>query len=194
MTNKYLLKRFFMTIKNIINIENNRSDNDFFTIHLFKEGNWWGGYELSAFLCHKYKNKLSDKLKVTKKFYKNEKVELIKIGLMQSSFDKYLPNNTEYLQIIDDSHITINAAQFIDIDINKDNYQILVNDLKNTLTCSIKQNDNDATSSNVQNVTLPIIISDILSFNLENKTQEELITFIKDLKTNLTKTFVKMLY
>lgn len=184
-----------MTIKNIINIENNRSDNDFFTIHLFKEGNWWSGYELSAFLCNKYKNNLSDKLKVTKKYYKSEKVELIKIGLMQSSFDKYLPNNSEYLTIIDDNHITINAKQFIDIDINKNNYQILVNNLKDILTSgNIKQCENEPTSSYNQNVTLPMIISDILSFNLENKTHGELIAFINDLKNGLTKTFVKMLY
>lgn len=184
-----------MTIKNILNIENNRSDSDFFIIHLFKEGNWWSGYELSAFLCNKYKNTLSEKLKVTKKYYKNEKTELVKIGLMQSSFDKYLPNNSEYLTIIDDNHIIINAEKFIDIDINKDNYLILLNDLKNSLLPNTKQQNIEYNNNNEnKNVTLPIIISDILLFNVENKTQEELITFINQLKNNLTKTFVKMLY
>lgn len=183
-----------MTIKNILNIENNRSDDDVFIIHLFKEGNWWSGYELSAFLCNKYNNTLNDKLKVTKKYYKNEKTELVKIGLMQSSFDKYLPNNSEYLTIIDDNHITINAEKFIDIEINKDNYLILLNDLKNSLSTNAKHQNIEYINGENKNITLPMIISDILLFNTENKTQEELITFINELKNNLTKTFVKMLY
>ena len=118
-----------MTIKNIINIENNRKN--FYDIHLFKEGNWWSGYELSAFLCHNYKNQLKDKLKITKKYNKSEKKDLIKIGLMQTSFDKYLPNNQNFIEIIDDNHLIINAKEFIDYEINENNYQILVDDLKN---------------------------------------------------------------
>ena len=44
------------------------------------------------------------------------------------------------------------------------------------------------------NYTIPSIINDILLFNVENKTNEELITFINEIKEKSTKMFMKLFY
>ena len=35
-----------MTIKSILNIENNRTENEYNLIHLFREGKWWSACQL----------------------------------------------------------------------------------------------------------------------------------------------------
>ena len=185
-----------MTIKSIIDIENSRKDDEYFLIHLFKEGKWWSGYELSAFLCHYYKNQLKDKLKINKKHLKSENIDFIKIGLMQMSFDKYLPNNHEHMEIIDDNHIIIDAKNFIDLDINKDNYKTLIEDLKSKITVvdNKYKNDNNSSQNYLNNVTILTIFNDILNFNVNDKSNDEINNFILKLKNDINKTFLKMFY
>ena len=185
-----------MTIKSIIDIENNRiQDEDFYNINLFKEGEWWSAYELSAFICHFYKNTLNEKLKINKKHLKSENIDFIKTGLKETSFEKYLPNFNNNIKYIDEKHAIINAKDFIDYDINKDNYLKLLNDLKEKLNINNKETETKIKTNNIENnnkITLFDIFNDIIKYDINNKTNEELIDFINYLKENINKILLKV--
>ena len=183
-----------MTIKNILNIENNRSEDEYNLIHLFREGKWWSAYELSAFLCHNYKNNNSDKLKITKKYLKSENYYFIKVGLMETSFDKYLPNNQEYVNVIDDDHITINASTFIECDVTHLNAKNILDGVKESLSTMNKKTPkvtNELLEVNTH-TTLLSILNDIMIFNVQNVTHEEMKDFILNLKDKTNETLLKM--
>ena len=185
-----------MTIKNIIDIENNRNENEYYFIHFFKEGNWWSAYELSAYLCHIWKNNLKDKLKINKKHLKKENIDYIKIGLQKMSFDKYLPNNEKYITHCDDEHIIINAKNFIDYDINKDNYFSILNEIKNNITLPQTENKIESVKNNTNNssnINIFKLLSEIDDFSTNNKTYDELITFIMKIKEYNFKLYLKLL-
>lgn len=175
-----------MSIKNIIDIENSRNDDEFYLIHLFKEGNWWSAYELSAYLCHIWKNNLKDKLKINKKHLKKENIDYIKIGLQKISFDKYLPNNEQYITFIDDEHMIIDSRCYIDYDINKNNYLQIINEIKNSI--EIKQNKENIIKDNIFTIDKPSnfsifnLLCEIDNFDVKDKTYEELISFILKIK------------
>ena len=166
-----------MTIKSILNIENNRTENEYNLIHLFREGKWWSAYELSAFLCHNYKNNNNDKLKITKKYLKSEDYYFIKVGLMETSFDKYLPNNQEYVNIIDDDHITINASTFIECDVTHLNAKDILDGVKESLSTTNKKEKKVPKLTNEllevnRHITLLSILNDIIMFNVQNATRQ----------------------
>ena len=169
-----------MKIKDILKIESNRQDDEFYLIHLFKDGGWWSAYELSAFLCHHYKNNLSQKLKINKKHLKSENVDFIKTGLKDISFDKYLPQNHEHIVLIEDNHIIINAKDFIPYEINHTNVDAILNNTKDSLV--EKKNltqPKHIINNSTTNITLLSILNDILTYNTDNVTYEEVISFLK---------------
>lgn len=177
-----------MNIKSILNIENNRENSNYYKIHLFKDGNFWCGYELSAILCHFYKNESKNKLKILYKELKKDNINYIKIGLRETSFNKYFPNHIENTIIIDEKHIIINAKNFIDFEINENNVNEIINNIKNKL--NIKENNENEIKNDISLLSLMKIIND---YNVNNKSKDDLLLFIKEIKDNISHIIMKIL-
>ena len=56
-----------MQLKEILSIEENRTEDSRGVIHLFQEGTFYRAYEWSAWLCHRYVHQF----KVTHKLFRN---------------------------------------------------------------------------------------------------------------------------
>lgn len=70
-----------------------RTEEDLYKINLILEGEFWHGYEWSAYLCNHFpSDKLGNEgaLKPNRKKYNDG--DIISVGLKFSSFDKYFPN------------------------------------------------------------------------------------------------------
>lgn len=187
-----------MNVKSILNIENNREDSNYYKIHLFKDGNFWCGYELSAILCHFYENEVKNKLKILYKELKKDNINYIKIGLRETSFNKYFPNHIENTIIIDEKHIIINAKDFINFELNKNNVNEIINNIKNKLNIkenneNIKENNENINNEIKNDISLLSLMKIINDYNVNNKSKDDLLLFIKEIKDNISHIIMKIL-
>lgn len=180
-----------MYIKTILNIENNREKSNYYEIHLFKDGNFWCAYELSAVLCHFYKNDTKEKLKILYKELKKYKTNYIKIGLRETSFNKYFPNHIENTIIIDEKHITINAKDFINFEINENNINDILNNIKNKF--NTKENNNCEIIKSNNDISLLSLMKKINEYDINDKSKDDLTLFIKEIKDNISHIIMKIL-
>ena len=116
---------------------------------------------------------------------------------METSFDKYLPNNQEYVNIIDDDHITINASTFIECDVTHLNAKDILDGVKESLSTTNKKEKKVPKLTNEllevnRHITLLSILNDIIMFNVQNATHEEIKDFVSNLKDKTNETLLKM--
>lgn len=176
----------------IIELEKRTNIEDLYIIHFYKEGDWWRAYEWSSYLVTIFPNELDDKHKIkpTRKSLKGTEHGIIFIGLKLSSFEKYLPGIK--VDNIEDEHIKIDVKDYINtiFDINsyynnlitwKNNFK-LKEEFKNE---NIDNNKNEVliTSNN----TIFSIISEISSYQIENKTLIENTIFLSNIKNKINK-------
>lgn len=74
-----------MQLKEILAIENDRTDVTKRVIHLFQEGSFYRAYEWSAWLCHRYINQF----KVTHKQFRGVDTSVLFVGFPVTSLPKY---------------------------------------------------------------------------------------------------------
>lgn len=176
-----------MKIDDILNLENNRTSDTLGIIYLIKDnGNspWYKAYEFSAYMLEFFNKDLKqeNRLKPTHKEY--TKYTLVNVGLQFKSLQKFLPNiflleeasQNNILQI----EININE---INNEININNYKDFVSSWKSTITISKEKQVEQQKTIYSQPVTFMSIMKSILKFNTYNKTHEETIQFINEIKS-----------
>lgn len=75
-----------MQLKEILSIEENRTEDSKCVIHLFQEGSFYRAYEWSAWLCHRFINQF----KVTHRRFKSIEHSVLFVGFPVASLEKYL--------------------------------------------------------------------------------------------------------
>lgn len=165
-----------------LKIENNRTSDNLSTIYLFREGEWYNAFEWSAFLVEFYNNNLDVRLKPTHKHY-NKVGDVIKVGLKTASFKKYLPD----IISVDASNIDcliykVDLSKFDNI--NFDTWKDKLKKWKESIeiTSKNKKEKNTAVSVYSRPENLFNIISELIKFDSNNKTNEEVINFIQELR------------
>lgn len=178
-----------MTLKEIIDIEERKATDDLYKIHFINENGWWRAYEWSAYLCQNFPCNLkpSERLKVTHK--QNDKIEngIVLVGLMLSSFGKYLPS-VEAPNITSNHFIVDAKTIFTNTDFSIDTYKQQLNEWKNSFpykTESKKQTNTAKTT--VDTTTLTAVMQEILAYPLECKSPLDNTMYISDLKNKLLK-------
>lgn len=167
-----------MSIKEIINQEKENTEK---IIFLYKNGNFYNAYNLSAFSFYKL---IMPHYTLKKKYVKYIKSDILKIG---GPCDKILEklsqeqqNKKLYISISDDKNIIkiyLNIND-IDFDMIKEQYLELMN--------SPAYNDNEIEKTQIQTNTTATnnddIINEIKNFNITSSTIQEIVDFIFKLK------------
>ena len=79
-----------MQLKEILSIEENRTEDSRGVIHLFQEGTFYRAYEWSAWLCHRYVHQF----KVTHKLFRNIESSVLFVEFPVTSLPKYVQKGT----------------------------------------------------------------------------------------------------
>ena len=182
-----------MTIVESLQIER---DKNFGDIILFKEGSWWRAYEESAYMCRNFSKDLkeNDRLKPTHRKYKDINDSCIFIGFPINSISKYLPGVEDRMIYSDDMNVlTINVTDYVnDISNFKEEYE----KWKNYIPLKIKEktpslNTNNTNQLNKSNddryMKIIMLVQELISYPIENKTMIENILFLSDIKQKFLK-------
>lgn len=183
-----------MSIQESLQIERNKK---FGNIILFKESSWWRAYEESAFICHYFAKDLNEneRLKPTRRKYKDIDESCIFVGFPVKSISKYLPNIEDRMIYNDDMNIlTINVLDFVS---NVNNFDDEYIKWKNSVAIKTKNksnNDNNNVSNNLNKSSnedryfkIIELVQEIVSFPIEHKTMIENMLFISDIKQKFLK-------
>ena len=167
-----------MSIKEIINQEKENTEK---IIFLYKNGNFYNAYNLSAFSFHKL---IIPHYTLKKKYIKYIKSDILKIGgLCDKILEKLSQeqqNKKLYISISDDKDIIKIYPNINDIDFDmlKEQYSELMN--------SPAYNDNEIEKIQIQTNTAAAnndnIINEIKNFNITSSTIQEIVDFIFKLK------------
>lgn len=179
-------------IAEILQIEKDRKD-DYCTIHLFAEGGFYRAYNWSAWLL--VTGGLStppvdkDTLRVTRKMLKSTNEDYVFVGFPIKSLDKYLP--------MKEAFTPVNNTQ-IDVRIilpeNLDDIEQRYTEWKESFPLTEEKPKKEVIKEiEGNNYSSPRRISDILSavlsYPLESKTQMENTLFISELKRQIAAIF-----
>lgn len=183
-----------ITYTDIYNLEERTNDN-LFEIHFYKEGDWWRAYEWSAYLCTLYPNEINDKLKATHKQCKDIDDGIIFIGMKISSFDKFLPKIGEP-SLFEDEHIVYNVKEILNNnELTFEKYKTQLIEWKNSVPIKEDKNKkifNKKDSEDLRNIpfyevnTLEDIIKDILSYHIESRSLVENTIYLGKIKNKLS--------
>ena len=182
-----------MSVKEILEYEKRNEENKY-EVHMFLEGNWWRAYEVSAYLItHTIDSKdNSTTLKPTKKQL-SDNTQYVMVGLQLSSFGKYLPSIDidKAISKIDDKHIVFNIEN---VYVKNDNENISDDFInwKNGIQLKEKSKDENikidkGNNSVASSLSLFSIAKKILEYQLHEKSPNENMKFIGDLKQNILK-------
>ena len=89
-----------MQLKEILSIEENRTEDSRGVIHLFQEGTFYRAYEWSAWLCHRYVHQF----KVTHKLFRNIESSVLFVGFPVTLVHSF---GLIYLSVCHEVHIYI---------------------------------------------------------------------------------------
>ncbi len=158
-----------MGIKDILQLEKENTQ-----ILLIKEGLFWKAYERSAYMFIKH----IKTYRLTKKFYKNVKQEVVYLGFPQNSISniKSICKEKKLELQIENNQIIISGFRGF----NKDEFVSWKKDIQ-LFSVSSTQNRTDTIISPSENK----LVEKIKSFNLINKTPIECQQFIVELQTEL---------
>lgn len=186
-------------LNDIANIENDRQAKEKLNIiHMYNSGGgWWKAYEWSAWLIKTFsyteevraKTKDKRKLQVQLIDDKENGGKFYAVGFMTDSLDKFIPNRQNY-------EMRENNELFMTIELpkNSDNTEMTYEQMKKEFeewkkTVPAKANETKNTER-VQTLQTPVrltdIMTEILRWQIEQKTPMENIQFISDIKAKLT--------
>jgi len=190
-----------MTAKEILNLEGNlesrvaESKNIIYLIRDSDSSPWYKAYCWSAYLMEFYPNNLEDakKLKPIKRQIKSEdSAILVHVGLQLPSLSKYLPDVKADTSTPNLIRLIVDPTLYNDNIISLNNYNKWIE------TIPLKEDDNK--SKNNKNSSKPnpnspftklttftSIVKDIFRFDTYNKSQEDLLEFVRYLKEECIK-------
>lgn len=156
-------------------------------IYLFKDSNnsqWYKAYEWSAYLLEFITNNLEEnnRLKPIKKQLINSNKTIINVGIPITSLEKFCdPSLIIDKQIDASQHIAIKIKLS---NITFENYKQKLNDWKILIPIKTYQNSNQNKSTNIYShpITFLSIMKEIMKFNPYNRSEDEMLQFISDLK------------
>lgn len=181
-----------------------RTEDNLFTIHLYRDGNWWRAYNWSAYLCQNYPTKQSDKtLKPTRKQEDNN--DIVFVGLQLNSFGSFLPDIAVTDETIESGHMQFDVReQYANSGINFSNYLETYNKWKNN--CEIKPNkkparNNKTQDNNIENIpfmemnecnstprtTLLTICQEIMHYPYDDQSISSHSAFLKAIQRKIAK-------
>ena len=171
-----------------------RTEEDLYKINLILEGEFWHGYEWSAYLCNHFpSDKLGNEgaLKPNRKKYNDG--DIISVGLKFSSFDKYFPNikDNDEICTIGKDLITIDAKDLILVnDIEDRGYEVILREWKENFKLITPKNKKKSlnVSVNEKNCDIDVrdtIFKEILNLELEKTTPLDALCFLSEIKHSL---------
>jgi len=176
-------------LKEILEIENNRTEDNRSTIYLFQEGSFYRAYEWSAWLCHRYLNQF----KVTHRNFRQIEQSVMFVGFPVTSFAKYSSKSDAVLDVSEKCKTIIVSSESIPVDMTLEMMWADFENWKGTIPIqepSKKSNEVKAPFDSRENGGASInvtpsragIVQKILAFPLENKTPMECMSFVAKLK------------
>lgn len=185
-----------MNSKDILKDEIRENEDSLYKMYLYRDASgWWRAYELSAYYAHFYPNNLAEgnRLKPTRKKSKKNEDGVISTGVKLESFQKYFPyidindNNTK----IDDTHIEVDMREYFNGKINLENYSNVLKEWKEQfkLVSSAKKSSDSigVKIADCNEMSLKVVVQQILGYPLESKTPIDNIAFLSTLKAQLSK-------
>ena len=176
-----------MQLKEILSIEENRTEDSRGVIHLFQEGTFYRAYEWSAWLCHRYVHQF----KVTHKLFRNIESSVLFVGFPVTSLPKYVQEGTSVFDV-DEKCKDLELADDVipegmTVDVMKTDYEAWKASVP--VTESVAKNKEYIASTTTDGAEKPIvtatkagIMQQILAFPLESKTPIQCMCFIAELK------------
>lgn len=178
-------------IKQILQIESERSEENRNVVHLFQEGTFYRAYNWSAWLCHRF----VQQFKVTHKQLKGIDESVLFVGFPVSSIERYFGTCT--MHDVDEKSkdvylLTDIVSQDMDINIMKTDFGNWKSSIPLTISkTKVKENDAESAPEQSSSHNLPrtitAIMQQILSFPLEHKTPIECMLFVAETKQNLAR-------
>lgn len=180
-----------MTNDKICEAEYNRTKNQLNKIYLFNNNSgFWRANEWSCYLLYNCNPKLNvdQRLKLSHKTAKaGMDKSIISCGLKESSFSKFMVDYTES-QIKEENIENIKIFEInlssINSNVTVDNYLDILKDFKNSIEISKLDKNNILENRNPFNnpVSFTSIVKKIIRYSLYNKSEQELVSFIEELK------------
>ena len=181
-------------IGDILDIEKDRTDNNKWNIiHLFKEGGFYRAYEWSAWLIVTFsytddvrkESKDRKPLAVSRKKINKSDNDFTFVGFPLKSLEKFIPNSLNFTPITDTQ---IDIAINIPVDNDFDTLSNMFEEWKNNIKIQDTKKKHEKEVSDdiiIKPHTITYIMSQVLSYPLEQKTPIENMEFISLLKQQL---------
>ena len=180
-----------MELKEIIEKENHRTEEDLHTIFFHKSGDWWRAYEWSAYLCSIFP-KVGDDTKTLTSLHKIENsLDYVFVGLQLVSFDKYFPSvHKENVINIEDGILKIDASLFLKEHNLPQEYLTEFKKWKDGITVKKEKRPkgdkktlfHEYDGKIIPHPSLMGIIQEILYYPIENKTPLDNTVFLTEIK------------
>lgn len=174
-------------LQDILTVEQDRPDpQSQRVVHLFQEGTFLRAYEWSAWLCCRYLNEF----KATRRQLKNSDQTFVFIGFPETSLEKYNVNGIEIQTVQDKMVDLILPVTLASQDLTEQDFENwkqsvpLAESKKKEPVGSLAQG---GTVHFAQPITLTTVLHAILEFPLERKTPFDCMTFVADLKQQITR-------
>jgi hypothetical protein len=146
-------------------------------INLFLEGIFWKAYQQSAY---KILQNYPKKLKVSKKFIKVVKEEVVSVGFPESSLDKIFA--PESIEKISEKHICVNCPPF-----DAEDYQKWFDAQPLSVSTHAEESDNNNIVAGHNSLTLSgeNILRKLREFRIEDSSPIECMCFLVSLRKQL---------
>lgn len=176
-----------MQLKEILSIENNRTEETKCVIHLFQEGSFYRAYEWSAWLCHRF----VQQFKVTHKNFKSIDQSVLFVGFPVMSLPKYVDHKAEVSDVDEKNKDVLFSSSVIpddmDLDLMAADFEMWKSSIPVDLDARKSKEGADSQRANIEQNDVPTIskagiVQQILAFPLENKTPLQCMCFIAELK------------
>ena len=173
-----------MQLKEILSIEQNRTEETKCVIHLFQEGSFYRAYEWSAWLCHRYINEF----KVTHKHFRSIEPSVLFVGFPVTSFPKYAETAYSVTDVEEKRRDMVLHDDVLSADMQLEEMVADYDSWKSSIPVQeniSKSKETQATSSGVSAnavISKAGIVQQIIAFPLESKSPLQCMMFIADLK------------
>lgn len=176
------------SIKDILELEKNRSSANFMELHLHKEGTFLRAYDWSAWLACRY---LHD-FKVNKRTFKGIDEPVVYIGFPETSIEKWMPEGAQ--QRVDGEKLLVVRLPDLmimdNLEIMQKNYEEWKNLIPLAEASRGKKNNTLGTEdeNSVKHnhaVSLTSVMQRVLSWPIESKSPLESVAFLADVKQQL---------
>jgi len=173
-------------LKEIIDKEKLREDKQqFLTVHLYQDGNFYRAYDWSAWLCVNY---IKSDMKVTHRKTKTTDIDFCFVGFPMTSIDKYTPEGARTERTSEKSLDILLEEDLIDDSVSYETLLDAVEKWKNGMPIAMpsdKKKNKDQTTADYP-PEINDVLREILAYPIESRTPIDNIIFISKLKEVIT--------